>query len=109
MGIQLSLPIRNRVAQADAVRDERALQAQSLDVEQARYEAGVSTASLVIQYESYLAQARATELVARGNYFKTRAALDRALGTSLQVNDITFDEAYRGQVARQPSTIPPGR
>jgi outer membrane protein len=76
----------------------RVLQAQSLDVEMAKYEAGVSTASLVIQYQSYLAQARATELIARGNDFKARAALDRALGRSLEHHNITFEEAYRGQV-----------
>ena len=150
IGIQLNLPVRNRVAQADLVRDElslrayqtrylqlqnqaqlevedaiislrrsrasydaavrtRTLQEQSLDVEMAKYSAGVSTASLVVQYQSYVAQARATELVAKGNYFKTRAALDRALGNFLEANHITFDEAYSGRVTRAPSANPPSQ
>jgi outer membrane protein len=137
IGVQLNLPLRNRVAEADVTRDElqlrsyqtrfeqlqnqveleveaaliavkrsraayeaavrtRILQAQSLDVEQARFEAGISTAFFVIQYQSYLSQARSTEVVARGNYFKARAALDRALGTSLEVNRISFEQAYHG-------------
>lgn len=141
VGIQLNLPIRNRVAQADMVRDElqlrtsetrylqlqnqaeleledaiiglhrariahqaavraRVLQAQSLELEQARLEAGLSTPFFVIQYQSNLAQAQSTEVVARGNYFKARAALDRVLGTSLEVNGISFEEAYKGQLPR---------
>jgi outer membrane protein len=147
IGIQLNLPIRNRVAQADVERDElqyrqaqaalqqlrnqaqlevdaalvalrraraaydaavktRILQAQSLEVEQVRYEAGVDTAFFVIQYQSYLSQARSTEVVAKANYFKAKAALDRAIGASLRSNNITIDEAYHGKVARPPSPLP---
>jgi outer membrane protein TolC len=147
VGIQLNLPIRNRTAQADVVRDElqlrtyqtrylqlqrqaaleiedavialwrsrvahqaaaraRRLQAQSLEVEQAKLGAGVSTAFFVIQYQSYLSQARSSEVVAKSNYFKARAALDRALGASLEVNKISFDEAYRGQLSRPPAPLP---
>jgi outer membrane protein TolC len=138
IGIQLNLPIRNRVAQADVERDElqyrqaqaeqqlrnqaqleveaalvalrraraaydaavktRILQAQSLEVEQVRYEAGVDTAFFVIQYQSYLSQARSTEVVAKANYFKAKAALDRAVGASSERNNISIDEAYHGRV-----------
>lgn len=147
VGIQLNLPLRNRVAQADLTRDEislrayqtrllalqnqaemeaedavisvrrarasydaavrtRILQEQSLDVEKARFDAGVSTASNVILYQSYLAQAQSTEVVARGNYFKARAALDRALGASLDVHHIAIDEAYKGIVTTPPGRVP---
>jgi outer membrane protein len=140
IGIQLNLPLRNRVAQADVTRDElqlrtsetrylqlqnqaeveledaiiglrrarvsyqaavraRTLQQESLDVERARLEAGISTPFFVIQYQSYLAQARSTEVVARGNYFKAKAALDRVLGTSLETNGIGFDEALKGHIS----------
>ena len=138
IGVQLNLPLRNRVAQADMVRDElnlreaqtrrqalenqarlevedamislrraraayeaavrtRRLQEQSLDVEKARFEAGVDTLFFVLQYQSYLAQARSTEVAAKGNYFKAKAALDRALGTTLETNGVSFEEAYRGR------------
>ncbi len=147
VGIQLNLPIRNRIAQADLVRDEfsirevqarrqqlrnqarlevedalvglrrsrsaydaavrtRLLQERSLDVEHARFEAGVDTAFFVIQYQSYLAQARSTEVVAKSNYFKAKAALDRAIGASLTTNSISVDEAYHGRIARQAAPTP---
>jgi outer membrane protein TolC len=111
VGIQLNLRIRNRIAQADMVRDEmerrnyqvslvqlqnrvaleidaavialrrarasyqaaprtRQLREESLDVEKARYAAGLDTAFFVIQYQSYVSQARSTEVVAEGDYFK---------------------------------------
>ena len=147
VGIQLNLPLRNRLAQADLTRDElslrayqtrllvlqnqaqmeaedaviavrrarasydaavrtRVLQAQSLEVERARFDAGVSTASNVVLYQSYLAQAQSTEVVARGNYFKAKAALDRALGSSLTVHHIEIDEAYKGTITTPPSRVP---
>jgi outer membrane protein len=145
IGIQLSLPLRNRVAQADLTRDllqkrafqtqlislqnqaaleidssmialrraraayeaavrTRQLQQQSLDVERARYDAGVDTAFFVIQYQAYLSQALSTEVVAKGDYFKAVAGLGRAVGTLLDTNGISVDEAYRGRVSAPPST-----
>lgn len=147
VGLQLNLPIRNRIAQADVQRDElqfrqaqarlqqfrkqaelevddaiiglqraraaydaavktRKLQAQALDTELVRYENGVDTAFFVIQYQSYLAQARSTEVVAKGNYFKARAALDRAIGASLATNNISFDEGVHGRISRPPAALP---
>jgi len=141
VGVQLNFPLRNRVAQADATRDELALRAsearvlmvqnqaeleiedasialrrarasydaaartlrlqlQSLDVEQARFEAGVTTAFMVILYQSYVAQARSTEVVARGNYFKARAALDRSLGSSIGKYNISMDDAFKGRLKK---------
>ena len=146
-GIQLNLPLRNRVAQADSVRDHlqlrayqtqklqlqnrisveiqtamlalrrahaaydaavrtRQLQEESLEVEKARYEAGVDTIFFVIQYQAYLSQARSTEVIAKGDYFKAVAGLDRTLGKSLEVNHISVDEAYQGRLSVKPSTPP---
>lgn len=147
IGVQLNLPIRNRTAQADAVRDEfglrevqarrqqlqnqsrlevedalinlqraraayvaavrtRTLQERSLAIERVRYEAGVDTAFFVIQYQSYLAQAQSTEVAAKSNYFKARAALDRAIGVTLDTNHISVDEAFHGRMQRQPAALP---
>jgi len=138
IGLQLTLPLRNRVAQADAVRDEvilrqgqvrerqlrnqvqvevedaviamrrarasyqaaaetRALQEQSLDFEQTRYNEGVSTGFFVIQYESYVAQARSAEVAAKSAYFKARAALERATGSILDDNGVTMEQAIAGK------------
>ena len=147
VGVQLTVPIRNRVAQADVVRDElqvrqtevrlrqldnsvklevenalvalqrarvsyqaavetRQLQEEALAAEQERFTVGASTTFFLIQYQRDLAQARSTEVATQGIYAKVRAALDRALGTTLINNNVQLDEAYRGQVSRPPSPLP---
>jgi outer membrane protein len=136
IGLQLTLPLRNRIAQADAARDElqlrqtqirarqlrnqaqlevedaliamrraRAsyeaaaqttkLQEESLEAEQIKFMEGASTSFFVIQYQSYLAQARSTELAAKGAYLKARAAMQRATGSILDDHGISFDAAVR--------------
>jgi outer membrane protein len=143
IGIQLNLPLRNRVAEADAVRDQlqlrqsqirrqqlenqvrlevedalislersraayeaavqtRILQEQSLQAEQEKYAVGLSTTYLLVQYQSFLAQARSTEVAARGAYAKAKVALQRATGMTLDENGISVDDAYRGAAARTP-------
>jgi outer membrane protein TolC len=138
IGLNLTLPLRNRVAEADVVRDEyqvrqtevnrqrlansvqlevesalvslnrardayaaaveaRKLQEQSLEIEQERYQVGLSTTFLVLQYQSFLAQARSTEIAARGTYAKSRTALDRAVGLTLEDNGVTVADAYKGK------------
>ena len=138
-GIQLTLPLRNRVAQSDAARDTVQLrQAQArteklsdqireaienaviaLETAQAAYKAattsrdfqeqllqserdklsvGESTNLLVIQNETYLAQARSTEIAARSNWKKAQIDLDHALGDLLDKNNIQLDDAIAGAV-----------
>jgi outer membrane protein len=137
IGLNLTLPLRNRVAEADVVRDEyqlrqtqvnrqrltnsvqlevesalvslnrargayeaaveaRKLQEESLQVEQERYDVGLSTTFLVLQYQSFLAQAKSTEIAAKATYAKSRTALDRAVGLTLENNSVSVGEAYRG-------------
>jgi len=144
-GVQLNLPFRNRIAQADAARDEmqlrqmearvqqlqnqirdeienasiavevartaysaavrsRMYQEQLLQAEKEKLAVGASTNFFIVQDESYLAQARSTEVVARSTYIKSRVALQRALGTSLEDSGIQLDEAIRGQL---PPSAPP--
>lgn len=138
IGVQLTLPLRNRVAQADVARDEltlrqwdvafqqlqnqirleveaaiialnqartaydaaietRKLQEQSLAIEQEKYQTGLSTTFLVMQYQSFAAQARSTEVAARGIYAKALNALERAVGATLTNNNVTVEDAYRGR------------
>ena len=75
----------------------RTLQQESLEAEQAKFEVGASTAFFVIQYESLLAQAKSTEVAAKSSYVKARAALQRATGTILDENQISFDAAVKGR------------
>ncbi|WP_321474829.1 TolC family protein [uncultured Paludibaculum sp.] len=136
-GLQIDLPLRNRVAQADVARDEiqfkqtkireqqlrnqarlevedaliaqrrakaayeaaiqaRVYQEESLKAEQAKFEVGASTSYLVIQFQSFLAQARSTEVAAKGAYVKARAALQRATGTILADYSISVEAAHQG-------------
>ena len=147
-GIQLNLPLRNRVAQADYVRDELQLrqteiqrqqlinlarlevedaliafnrlraayaaavdttryQEQSLAAEQDKFDVGLSTTFLIIQYQSQVAQARSTEVAARGAYAKARVTLDHALGMSLDYNNISIEDTYRGRMSAPPAALPP--
>jgi outer membrane protein TolC len=139
VGVQVTLPIHNRVAEADLARDEiqvkqqqvrvaqlqnearlevqdaiiamrrarasyqaaveaRRLQQESLTAEQAKFEIGTSTSFFVIQYQSLLAQAKSTEIAAQSSYVKARAALQRATGTILDQNHISFDNALKGKM-----------
>jgi outer membrane protein len=138
VGVNITLPLRNRIAQADVTRDEillrqsqilqqqlrkqaqlevedaliamrrarasyeaavetQKLQQESLDTEQAKFEVGASTSFFIIQYESYLAQARSTVVVAKSAYLKARAALERATGTILDDNHVSLSDAVRGR------------
>ncbi len=139
VGLQMTLPIHNRVAEADLARDElqvkqseirlrqlqnqarlevedaliamrrarssyeaaveaRRLQQESLEAEQAKFEVGASTSFFVIQYESLLAQSKSTEVAARSSYVKAKAALQRAMGTILDENRISFESAVKGKM-----------
>ena len=138
VGLNITLPLRNRIAQADVTRDEillrqsqvlqaqlrkqaqlevedaliamrrarasydaavetQKLQQESLDTEQAKFDVGASTSFFIIQYQSFLAQARSTVVVAKSAYLKARAALERATGTILDDNHVSLGDAIRGR------------
>ncbi|HEY4762770.1 MAG TPA: TolC family protein [Candidatus Sulfotelmatobacter sp.] len=132
------MPLRNRIAQADAARDalqlrqaqgrtaklendirqqienaaiavENAHQAYAAAVESRNYQqqllqaeidkfaVGASTNFMIVQDQSYLAQARSTEVAARSDWMKARLSLDRALGNLLEKNNVLFDDTIRGR------------
>ena len=76
---------------------------QSLDAEQKKYQFGTSTTTAVLQTRSALATAESTLLSAMAAYEKSRIELDRAVGTLLDHENISIDDAARGQVTRMPS------
>ena len=141
VGAQLNIPIRNRIAKADVVRDElqyrqsevrvqqlysevrlqvgnafiavqqaresygaaveaRKLQEEALDVEHDKFEAGVATAYEFIQYQSSLAEAKSAEVTALGVFAKAKAALQRAVGSTLVDNNVILDDAYVNRASR---------
>ncbi len=77
-----------------------------MDAEKDKFSVGASTNFLVIQQESYLAQARSTEVAARSVWIKARVALDRAVGNLLEKNGITYDESVVGALPASAPTRP---
>ncbi len=150
VGLNLTLPVRNRVAQADVARDElqvrqtqvrlkqlenqiraevedalialqrtRAayeaatlttrLQVESLAIEQEKFDVGLSTNFLVIQYQGYVAQARSTEVAALDAYAKAKVQYERSVGQTLANHNVSIDDAFKGVVPRVSApVIPPG-
>jgi outer membrane protein TolC len=147
LGLSLTLPLRNRQAEADVTRDElqvrqfevkrqqvenqvrleienalialgrarealqaatqvRTLQEQSLEIEREKFAVGLSTTFLITQYQSFVAQARSSEVAARNTWIKAHNALERALGHTLEANGVSIDEAVRGAVSRPPAPLP---
>ena len=76
---------------------------QSLDAEQKKYQFGTSTTTAVLQTRSALATAESTLMSAMAAYEKARVELDRAVGTLLDQNGISIDDAARGQVTHMPN------
>jgi outer membrane protein TolC len=158
VGINLTLPVRNRVAQSDVARDQlqvrqtqvrlkqlenqiraevedalialtrtRAayqaatlttrLQEQSLEIEQEKFDVGLSTNFLVIQYQSYVAQARSTEVASLDAYAKAKTQYERSVGLTLDNHNVSIDEAFKGVVSRTstpntsatPPALPPAQ
>ncbi len=145
-GFSLSIPFRNRVAQADYVLDElnlrrnelqfqkaaaqvrvdvrnaviglqqarsryetavatRKLDEQTLEAEQMRFKFGESTIANVVAAERTLAVDQSAEVQSMANYTHARLAFEQAVGRTLEVNNISIEDAKKGEVARQ-SVIP---
>jgi outer membrane protein len=80
--------------------ETRTLQAQAVDVERAKFEAGVVTAYEFLQYESALAQAKSAAVTALGVYAKAKTALERATGATLVDNHVVVDDAFQNKTMR---------
>lgn len=92
-------------ARYDASAKALVLQQQTLDADQKRFALGTTTVYQIVQDQQTLANAESTQVQALANYSHARIALDQALGTTLEVNHITLDEALAGRVSRA-STLP---
>lgn len=84
----------------------RIYQEQLVQAEKDKLSVGASTNFLVIQQESYLAQARSTEVAARSVWIKARVALDRSVGNLLEKNGITYDDSVRADLPLTPRVQP---
>jgi outer membrane protein TolC len=67
---------------------------------------GASTTYNVILTQRDLITAESNRVAAESAYAKAKVEMDRATGQTLNNNDISIDEAFRGVVSRPPSAIP---
>ena len=92
-----------------AANKTRVFREQTLDAEQKKYALGASTIFNVILVQRDLAQAQSAEVNALSAYSRARVQMDTATGQTLNNNNISVSEAFRGAVARPPAPLPPER
>lgn len=83
----------------------RSLAQQTLEAEQNRFRFGESTIATVVAAQRDLASDQSVEVQSMANYTHAKVAFDEAVGQTLEVNNISMEEAALGRVARE-STIP---
>jgi outer membrane protein len=87
----------------------RILQQQTLDADKKKYTLGAGTVYQVVTDQQTLSAAVSTEQQALANYSHAHISFDQAMGTTLDVNQISIDEALSGTVARKsglPTNLP---
>ncbi len=97
--------LRQARVRYDSAVKARILQQQTLDADRKKYTLGASTVFQVVQDQQTLATAQSTEEQSLANYSHARISFDQALGTTLEVNHVSLDEALSGRVMR-PSDLP---
>jgi len=97
---QIALEVRNAMirvemnrAHIETAAKARETAQKTLDVEQKKFDLGVSTLFFVLQDQTNLAIAETNEVQALVNYTKSLVALDRATGQTLSRNRIVIEKA----------------
>ncbi|HZS54481.1 MAG TPA: TolC family protein [Bryobacteraceae bacterium] len=109
---QLAVDVSNQIVGLQQARSRyqaavrnRILEQQLLDAEQKKFSLGASTTANVVQQQRDLATAQSSEVAALVTYSNARVSLDETLGTTLETNHVTVQEALSGRISR-PSTLP---
>jgi outer membrane protein TolC len=87
----------------------RILQQQLLDAEQKKLAGGASTLFNVVQQQRDLVASQSAEIAALVDFSNARLALDQTLGTTLEVNHVSLDDARAGKVQRLSSIAEPAK
>jgi len=93
-------------AQVDSASKARELQQQTFEAEQKKYQLGASTVYNVILTQRDLITAQGTELRALANLAEAKANYERALGRTLDVNNVTIADGKSGKFEKD--TLIPG-
>jgi len=80
--------------------EARTLQEQALECERSKFQAGSPTAYEFIQYQSSLAESEVCRSNRSRVYAKAKAALQRAVGSTLVDNNVIVDDAYLNRASR---------
>ncbi len=83
----------------------RSLAQQTLEAEQNRFRFGESTIATVVAAQRDLANDQSAEVQSMANYTHAKIAFDESVGQTLDVNNISMEEAATGRVARE-SAVP---
>ncbi|MGB6945879.1 MAG: TolC family protein [Bryobacteraceae bacterium] len=83
----------------------RILEQQLLDAEQKKLAGGASTPFNVVQQQRDLVAAQSAEIAALVDFSNARVALDQTLGTTLEVNHVSIEDAESGRIQRV-SSVP---
>jgi outer membrane protein TolC len=93
-------------ARVEAAAKARELQQQTFEAEQKKYQLGASTVYNVILTQRDFVTAQGTELRALADLVEAKANYERAVGRTLEVNQVTIADARTGEVERE--TLIPG-
>ena len=95
----------NDRARVEAAGTARELQRQTFEAEQKKYQLGASTVYNVILTQRDFITAQGTELRALADLVEAKANYERALGRTLDVNNVTIADAIKGLIEKD-SLIP---
>ena len=90
-------------AQVESAHQAGRLARQTLEAEQKKLQAGVTTPYQVVLRQRDLSAAETAEVQAVTNYSKALVELDRATGTTLDRNGIQLGDALNGTVSKMPT------
>jgi outer membrane protein TolC len=94
------IALRQARARYTAAVKTRQLQEQLLDAEQNEFQSGLSTITNIVQAQRALVNAQSAEVTSLAAYARARVAMDQVLGETLEVNQVSFEEAVEGRVSR---------
>ncbi len=107
---QIGLEVRQAIislvqgrAQVESAGEAVRLASDSLDAEQARFNAGLSTPYNIVLRQRDLVAARQAQVAAEAAYARALVDFDRATGQTLTHNGIQLSDAIAGQVSSRPT------
>ena len=107
---QIALEVRQAIiglingrAQVEAAHQAVRLARETLDAEQKKLQAGVSTPYQAVLRQRDLIAAQTAEVQAVANYSKSLVEMDRAVGATLNRNGIEIGDAFNGTVSKMPT------